>query len=363
MSPQKELSPKSLKRKLRRLNLIQNIRRREAGLPPRSPITELPTQPSSRSTFSIKRFLSKNVSSSESSPASKPKSPESESPPPPPTPDIRENGKPSTPPPHCSTIPDSVDVRPPINVDQLFGQMFGSPPAQRGANNDINQQSTQNSQNLNFQPTIHKSFLRPASLPAELLPLLLEGVYDIDFIRLTIQLTQQFYEDLFDVNDWNEYLNDRHPSPDDIGMLKMLHREERLFQHIINKLFLGFVGTGKVKAFGSICSKHSLEKRMSVHSEKPFENYPLAPREMHGNEYALIRWPVEISIPKEYVEPVIHALQLIGHHVGLRSDWAKSHIIINDITIANNPPPIADIFRALAHAGCTYFSLVIVGQR
>jgi hypothetical protein len=241
--------------------------------------------------------------------------------------------------------------------------MFGSPPAQRGANNDTNQQSTQNSQNLNFQPTIHKSFLRPTSLPAELLPLLLEGVYDIDFIRLTIQLTQQFYEDLFDVNDWNEYLNDRHPSPDDIGMLKMLHREERLFQHIINKLFLGFVGTGKVKAFGSICSKHSLEKRMSVHSEKPFESYPLAPREMHGNEYALIRWPVEISIPKEYVEPVIHALQLIGHHVGLRSDWAKSHIIINDITIANNPPPIADIFRALAHAGCTYFSLVIVGQR
>ena len=59
----------------------------------------------------------------------------------------------------------------------------------------------------------------------------------------------------------------------------------------------------------------------------------------------------------------IDAICEMGHHIGVRADWEKSHLVINDATTINNPPCLCDVFKAFAYCGVTYFSFTSNGQR
>ena len=214
--------------------------------------------------------------------------------------------------------------------------------------------------------SIHSSDSGGSSPPSHFLPrvvLARENTSDIDFVRVVVKLTEDFYKHDFDYDDSSL---DVDASDYEYVLAEKLteHRYDIFSQIILSAPFLKLVGTtSTVKGYGNLSNPWTVRRKFSVKQNKWESSFPFCPSENAGDEYCLIRSPVEIAIPFDYVEPVVNTIRKLGHHIDLRMNWETSHILLNDATLTNNPPRLCDIFKAMAFCGVDYFSFCFTGQR
>ena len=190
-------------------------------------------------------------------------------------------------------------------------------------------------------------------------------IADVDFIRAVVVLSPQFYEhETLELVEMFEK-EDQYPETDEeLDAMKTNSRFHLFSKHIANEDFVKLFGCAShTKGYGNSSSFHSLKRRFSVIKNDWRTKFPYCPEDMAGNEYCLIRSPVEIAIPGAFVLNVVQVMQDLGHHIGVRTDWETSHIVVNDATTMNNPPCLRDWIKAIAYCGVTYVVFVSHGQR
>ena len=193
----------------------------------------------------------------------------------------------------------------------------------------------------------------------------LGGQCDLDFIRVVVTLTPAFYKYCPNSNDPTQIddAEEQEELTDEEIEAATALRYKNICDNVLTENFIKLVGTSsQVKGYGASSNYHQVRRKFCV-VESDWDKHPYCPREYAGNEYCLIRTPIEIAIPRSYVMPVILAIRQMGHHIDVNANWRTSHLVINDATIANNAPCLRDIFRAIAYCGVTYIAFTSNGQR
>jgi hypothetical protein len=147
--------------------------------------------------------------------------------------------------------------------------------------------------------------------------------------------------------------------------------EDHIFPDTFKKMF-GF--GSRISVHGPATTTKKLETKFSVMKlDNPHDVYeqaekmkksPFCKQEYMGNEYVIIRTPIEIAIPKEYVIAFIQSVNMHdNYNLELRQGWETSHVIIKPRSVRNNAPPLGVIIRAILREKIPYCSIVSNGLR
>jgi hypothetical protein len=117
--------------------------------------------------------------------------------------------------------------------------------------------------------------------------------------------------------------------------------------------------TTQIIPFKSNATVGNVKRKFSITTDNTtWETRPLCPERYRGKEFVLFSYPIEVAILGTYVEPFVKQMQHCNHHVKLRDDWKTSHLVIDEQSCKNNPPPLGDVFKVLAYIGCTAYFVI-----
>jgi hypothetical protein len=92
--------------------------------------------------------------------------------------------------------------------------------------------------------------------------------------------------------------------------------------------------------------------------------FPYVPVDYVGNEYVICSTPLEITIPREYVQKNVQSMNENElYNIELRDKWETKHVLISKRSITNNAPTLGILIRSILGIKTSHCSMVSNGLR